>query len=126
VQFINSSIVALGPIRRLELPLLAGNSDVRLGGNTGLTVYKDRIYTGRYIIHPPDPRTPVTETLLAAMTEHEQQRQDPAIPDGAAAWYQVVSPVPAPLGVEFYARQLSFAANPGGSGTWRGRKGGFG
>lgn len=112
VQFINSSIVALGPIRRLELPLLAGNSDVRLGGNTGLTVYKDRIYTGRYIIHPPDPRTPVTETLLAAMTEHEQQRQDPAIPDGAAAWYQVVSPVPAPLGVEFYARQLSLPPTP--------------
>ena len=26
--------------------------------------------------------------------------------DGAAAWYQVVSPVPAPLGIDFYAKRL--------------------
>lgn len=105
VQFINISVVALGPLKRLELPLLSEDTDVRLRGDTGLVVYKDRMLTGRYVIHPPEKRVPVTETMLTAMEEHERNRPVPAIPDGAAAWYQVVSPVPAPLGVDFYARR---------------------
>jgi len=40
------------------------------------------------------------------MAAHESARPAEAS-DGAAAWYQVVSPVPPPLGLDFYARRYT-------------------
>lgn len=101
LQFINISLYPLGPLRRLEVPLLSQEEDVIAQGNTGLAVFKDVINTGHYSIHPPIQRPNITEQVLESMTSYETGRQSHT---NTPAGYQVVSSVPGGLGIDFYVQ----------------------
>lgn len=101
VSFINLSFLPLGPLRRVELPLLRAHPAVAARGNRGLAVYKDHINAGHYQPQPPIRGESIAETILASMAAYEARRTQP---EGAAAWYQVVASTPAHLGLPFYAR----------------------
>ena len=106
LQFVNISVAPFGRVARMEIPLCTADADVVRRDNGGLTLYKDTINTGRYRIHPPVAGERAAERVLAAMAAHEAARSGMEKGDGAALWYQVVSPVPAPLGIDFYALRL--------------------
>lgn len=130
LQFVNISLAPFGGARRVEIPVCAGEPEVFKQGNSGLTVYKDTINTGRYSIHPPLVGQQATESVLEAMAAHEAARTAIDIRDGAALWYQVVSPVIVPLGMDFYAKrrplppvsQAPRGEDAGGEGEAEGKK----
>jgi len=109
LQFLNLSLIPFGPAKRLELPVLSHEPEVKQRGNSGMTLYKDTIRTGHYILQAPSGGKQVPELLLKSMADHESTRQEAPPAEGAAgavAWYQEVSPVPSPLGLDFYTRRM--------------------
>ncbi len=101
LQYINLTLFSYGPIGRADIPVLAENKTVTEQQNKGLTVYKDKVYMGHYLLHPPERGQAITEVLLDAMVNYEKNRSNPS---GPVAWYQVVSDAPSYLSLDFYAR----------------------
>jgi hypothetical protein len=109
LQFLNLSLIPFGPAKRLELPVFAQEPEVKQRGNSGITFFKDIIRTGHYILQAPSGGKQVPELLLESMAAHESAHQEAPPAEGAAgtvAWYQEVSPVPSPLGLDFYTRRM--------------------
>lgn len=102
ITYVNLSFFPLGPIRRIEVPLLTDHPAVTGRGNRGLTVYKDTVDTGHYQLHAPHRGENITETLFTRMIVYEQERRRY---HGPVAWYQVVASAPARLGLPYYAHR---------------------
>ena len=101
LQYVNLTLFSFGPVSRFELPILREHPAVKEQQNCGVTVYKDHISVGHYLLHPPQRGEVVTEMLFEKMLDYETNRKHPV---GPVAWYQVISETPAHLSLDFYAR----------------------
>ena len=109
LQYINLTLFSYGPLGRAELPVLAEHAAITDQQNQGLTVYKDQVFLGHYLLHPPQRGETITEVLFEKMIGFEKARQNP---EGPVAWYQVVSETPAHLSLDFYARHYQKNSRP--------------
>jgi hypothetical protein len=108
-QYGNLTWHSYGAYARKELPVLQDNAAVKWCMNNGLTIYKDLIVTGVYVIGDPVRGENSADRILSSMARFE--RQFPANGNGTSH-YRVVARRSAQPGMSLAERHYGPANNP--------------